>query len=279
MVLHNSYRTQADDTSVETDVFFFGLLRQRSALQRLLMGRSMMLDARRLSLCSLHQQFSDLTPTQFAVKVATAWLQDDCPFDFVPGGTDMSWIQDSTTLAVQLHRIFSTVSIPYYVTGGVAAIAYGEPRTTRGLDVVVAIAPHHIQPLVAALEARGFYVPGVDAVLNGQTTTLGITHIESISRADLMIAGSDAFAAIAFERIRHIQLPEGEALCFISPEDLVLNKIRWGAQSQSDKQWRDVLGILKVQADRLDQGYLMAWASRLGLIEEVQRALSEAGLV
>lgn len=277
MAIKDAYRTQAEDTSIETDVFFFSLLRQRSPLQRLQMGASMMRDARKLSLCGLRQRFSDLSLAQFASKVATAWLQEDCPPNFVPTGTEMTWIQDSTALAVQLHTIFSALNISYYVTGGVASITYGEPRTTRDLDIVMAIVPDNIRQLVTELEGNGFYVPGVEDVESGRMKTLGITHIESISRADLVIAGDEEFDAVKFDRRRQLQLSEGETLYFVSPEDLILNKIRWGQQSQSEKQWRDVLGVLKVQGETLDLEYLTHWARQLDLLEDLQRALSEAG--
>jgi hypothetical protein len=54
--------------------------------------------------------------------------------------------------------------------------------------------------------------------------------------------------------------------------------LQWGRQSQSEKQWRDVQGILKVQGDSLDFAYLTLWATRLDMIELIDQALIEAGL-
>ena len=272
------YRPQAIDTSIESDRFFFELLRQRSTLNRLQMAAGMMRDARRMSLASLHQRFSALTPQQFAQKVSLAWLQDDCPIGFTPHlDNEMNWIQDSTGLAAILHRVLTTIGIPYYITGGVAAIAYGEPRTTRDLDIVMEVPLTDIDRLIAALEQEGFYVPGGDDVRSGRMTTLGVTHIESISRADLLLSGSDEFDLVKFDRIREIDFPGIEALKFASAEDLILIKLRWGRQSQSEKQWRDAQGILKVQGDSLDFAYLTQWAARLDLIELLDQALIEAG--
>jgi hypothetical protein len=61
---------------------------------------------------------------------------------------------------------------------------------------------------------------------------------------------------------------------FASPEDLILSKLLWGQQTQSEKQWRDVLGIVKVQADRLDAEYLSLWAEHLGLVELLVQVLA-----
>jgi hypothetical protein len=54
--------------------------------------------------------------------------------------------------------------------------------------------------------------------------------------------------------------------------------ILWRRGSKSEKQWRDVLGILKVQALELDYGYLVAWAERLEILEPFDQVLLEAGV-
>jgi hypothetical protein len=271
------YRPQAEDTSAETDLLTFYLLRQRSACDRLRMAASLTRSARKLSLSSLRQQFGHLSPTQFAQKIALAWLQEYCPPDYIPTRDFLMWIQDSVSLAVKLHPIFEELGISYYITGGVAAISYGEPRTTQDLDLVMAISSEDIDRLTNALLQAGFYVPGVDDVKSGRMRTLQITDIESISRADLVVAGTDEFERLNFERRRVIEF-EGIALYFASPEDVILNKLRWRQRSGSEKQWRDVLGVLKVQADNLDFDYLTQWAEKLCIADALNQALTDAGI-
>lgn len=84
------------------------------------------------------------------------------------------------------------------------------------------------------------------------------------------------FELLKFQRRRVIEF-EGTALYFASPEDLILNKLRWRKQSGSEKQWRDVLGVLKVQAECLDFGYLAQGVWQLGIADELSQAL-EAGI-
>jgi hypothetical protein len=100
------YRPQADDTSVETDLLTFHLLRQRTAGERLRMAASLTRSARKLSLCSLRQQFGYLSPTQFAKKIALAWLQENCPPNYIPTGESPMWIQDSVTASHQAPSHF-----------------------------------------------------------------------------------------------------------------------------------------------------------------------------
>jgi hypothetical protein len=276
-VIKPGYRPQADDTSVETDLLTFHLLRQRTAGERLRMAASLTRSARKLSLCSLRQQFGYLSPTQFAKKIALAWLQENCPPNYIPTGESPMWIQDSVSLAIKLHPIFEELGISYYITGGVAAISYGEPRTTQDLDLVMAISPDVIDRLSDALTEAGFYVPGIDDVKSGRMRTLQIIEMESISRADLVVAGTDEFERLKFTRRRVIEF-EGTALYFASPEDVILNKLRWRQRSGSEKQWRDVLGVLKVQAENLDYGYMREWAEQLGLIDALNQAVTESGV-
>ncbi len=271
------YRPQADDTSLETDLLTFYLLRQRTAGERLRMAASLTRSARKLSLCSLRQQFGYLSPTKFAKKIALAWLQENCPPNYIPTGESPMWIQDSVSLAIKLHPIFEELGISYYITGGVAAISYGEPRTTQDLDLVMAISLDVIERLSDALTEAGFYVPGIDDVKSGRMQTLQIIEMESISRADLVVAGTDEFERLKFTRRRVIEF-EGTALYFASPEDVILNKLRWRQRSGSEKQWRDVLGVLKVQAENLDYGYMRELAEQLGLIDALNQAVTESGV-
>ncbi|WP_449420138.1 hypothetical protein [Phormidium nigroviride] len=277
-ILKPGYRSQAEDTSPEVDAFQFWLLRQRSPQQRLAMGKALNRSARQFSINCFYKRFPNLSHQEFARKLALAWLQENCHPNYIPQGNKMTWVQDSIALAAQLHPIFESLDIPYYITGGVAAIAFGEPRTTQDLDIVISIELKDISLLAIELERIGFYVPGLEDVISGRMQTLQVTHIESIARADLMITGNDEFDRIKFERRQQYEIPEGTEVYLASPEDLILNKLRWGKRSKSEKQWRDVLGILKVQAVSLDFDYLNYWADYLGLSEDLTLAIQESGL-
>jgi len=72
--------------------------------------------------------------------------------------------------------------------------------------------------------------------------------------------------------------PSGEQVYFSSPEDIILAKLLWGQRSNSEKQWRDVLAVLKVQQEALDYGYLSEWAEQLDLSDLLNQAMVEAGI-
>jgi hypothetical protein len=268
-----TYRPQSIDTSVEADRFVFQLLRGRTTGDRMAMSAALSRGARELSLMGLKRTFSELSPAEFSQKVAFIWLGHQWPEGFVQKGEPMTWIQDSLQLARQLHPIFEQANISYYITGGVAATAYGDPRTTRDLDVVLNISRSAITDLVTELEAIGFYVPGVEDILSDRMSTLQIIHQETVLQADLVIAGTENWEAIKFER-RRLE----DDLYFISPEDIILSKLRWRIQSKSEKQWQDILGVLKVQGARLDFEYVREWAKTLNVSKDLHQACQEAGL-
>lgn len=210
--------------------------------------------ARRLSLLGQHSLWPTLEGDDFGRHIAKLWTGQA----FTPGGNEMTWVQDSLGLAQQLHPIFEQAGIPYFVTGGVASAAWGEPRTTRDLDVVVIVGANR-QRLSEALERAGFLVAGLES------NTIQITHQTEITTADLIVlSGESAWEKEQFKR----RLSLG-GIWFASPEVTLLSKLRW---ADSDKQRRDIQGILKTAP--VDREYLTRWAKNLGLEQRLQNALS-----
>ena len=267
-----SYTPQAKDTSIEADKYLFKLLAQRTHEQRMAITIRYTQGGLAMSLGGLKHRFGYLDQQAFAYKVAQAWLGEHWPPGFEPKGDPMTWTQDSIRLARRLHAMFTDLKVLYYVTGGVASTTYGEPRFTIDLNLVIDVSGADLYPLVAALEADGFYVSGVDDAVSGRIKTLQITDQATIERADLVIAGNEAWDAVKFSRRQLIN-----KIYLAPPEDLILNKLRWKQHSQPEKQWRDVLGVLKVQGTGLDITYLQDWAERLGLADDLNRAVVAVG--
>ena len=74
---------------------------------------------------------------------------------------------------------------------------------------MLAVPRDALNPLVAALESAGFYVPGVNDVVAGKMRTLQVTQVATISRADLVLADSNDYEQLKFQRRRLISLPNG----------------------------------------------------------------------
>jgi hypothetical protein len=272
------YRSQSEDTSVESDAIQFHLLRQRTNAQRAEMSRKLTQWAMSTSLRGMRKA----SETTFSERFSKAILGEKWLPCLIPTTEPSMWIQDPSEIARLLHPIFEQLEIPYYITGGVAASMYGDPRTTRDMDVVVEIGRESLLELVNALEHAGFYCPpgSVEEIQQGRGRSLSVTHMETILNADLMLNADTAFDRSRMERRRLESIDEAGSLqvWICSPEDLILAKLLWRRGSQSEKQWLDVLGILKVQIENLDYPYLENWAGELGLAADLQRALTEAGI-
>ena len=105
-------------------------------------------------------------------------------------------------------------------------------------------------------------------------------HLSQAFKVDIFVFGSRAYDREAFHR--RARMPFGAELqrsAYVqTPEDVVLAKLKWyriGGEV-SDLQWRDVLGILKMQAGSLYEAYLHRWAAEEGLQDLLDRALLEA---
>jgi len=274
----NGYHPQAIDLSIESDRYQFQLLRQKTPGERFAIAAQMIRWAKTVSLRGMRKARGDLAPEYFAKSI----LQEKWTPLLTPIGDAAMWIQDPGEIARILHSVFESLNISYYITGGVCAIAYGDPRTTRDLDVVVEVERSNIMPMVDQLESAGFYCPpgAVEDIRSGRARTLSVTHRQLILNADIVLNDDTAFdrSKMARRRLEAIGLDESERYWLASPEDLILAKLLWRQQSQSEKQWRDVLGILKVQGDGLEFAYLTQWAERLDLIELLDRAMRAAGI-
>ena len=274
------YRSQAADTNIDADIYLFARLCQLSLKQRVEMAASHDRGIKKLCLAGIKSRNRSAPLEEIRLYFARAVLGEKFLPGFQPtGGDETVWIQDSITSAGELHQILESVNIPYYVSGGVASSIHGEPRSTPNLDLVISNLTKTFW-LVTTLEAAGYYCPAgvVEDLQRGREGLLNITHTETIANADLYVTDTSAFATSQMVRRQLLDVEGMPAFWVISPEDLVLQKLAWGRGSQSEKQWRDVLGILKLQAENLDYEYLAQWADNLGLLDFLSQAFSEAGV-
>jgi hypothetical protein len=172
--------------------------------------------------------------------------------------------------------------VHYFLGGSVASALYGEARSTRDVDFVAALLSHHVEPFLAAL-GDGFYADATairDAV--AARRSFNVIHLDTMVKVDIFVFKADPFGRSQFERRTPRQLSQDDpaSIYVASAEDTVLAKLQWYREGGgvSDRQWTDVLGVLKVQGATLDRAYLKEWARDLGLTGLLRRALDDAGL-
>lgn len=185
-------------------------------------------------------------------------------------------------VALRVGTALDALGVPWIVGGSVASSIYGVPRATQDVDLVAALRRIHAGPLSRALQDE-FYIDA-DAVLDAtlRFACFNVVHLESLTKVDVFVPRGDALSAAQIARRQMIQIGDSpaETLPVLSAEDTVLQKLRWYniGERVSERQWRDVLGVLKVRAGALDEEYLKRQAEGAGLGELLAQALADAAV-
>jgi hypothetical protein len=176
-------------------------------------------------------------------------------------------------LLVEAIGYLEAAGIPYMITGSVASSFHGEPRATRDLDIVIDPAPAALGRLVDDLRTGGFYVDrdAAEDALRDRTQFNAI-GAEAI-KVDFIIRRDRPFSIAEFHRRERVELL-GSPGFIARVEDVILAKLEWAAETDSERQLRDVAGMLAVAGDTLDQIYLTTWAKNLGVEPGLQRVLN-----
>jgi hypothetical protein len=161
--------------------------------------------------------------------------------------------------------------VEYLIGGAIAEWAWGEPRATQDLDLVVNIPIKSINKLSKELEKRDMLIPAeiiLDAIVEDRADIpLNAIHMHSGLKADLYpVREGDELRESAFRRRQRVDYGPPIGKVYIhSPEDLILYKLIYFGLSQQSKHSRDIAAILKSKKDELDLNYIEEWVTRLGL--------------
>lgn len=178
-----------------------------------------------------------------------------------------------------IHAL-DALGVPFYIGGSLASSTHGIARSTLDTDVVVAMEPHHVDALVERLSSA-YYIP-IDRLRSAaiDKSSCNLIHLTTMFKIDLFVSTGRPFDRSALDRARPLPLDEGSdplTVPMATAEDTVLAKLEWFRRGGevSERQWSDVVGVLKVNSD-VDQNYLRDWANSLGVTDLLERALMDA---
>jgi hypothetical protein len=188
----------------------------------------------------------------------------------------MSTRVDPIAVALRVTRVLDALGIAHSIGGSIASSFAGEPRSTVDIDVVAALAATDVAAFVAAL-SPDFYVDedAVRRAVRGHTS-VNLIDNATMFKVDVFIAGGTVVDAEQLQRRLVVAVGDGMELPIHTPEDILLQKLRWfrlGGEV-SDRQWRDILAIVRVQGERLDRAYLDRQAARLGVEDLLDHVLA-----
>lgn len=168
------------------------------------------------------------------------------------------------TVLLALLELLEKNGVDYFVTGSFASSLHGVPRMTQDADVVVRASLKQLLELSRQI-SDDFYV-SEEAIHEAveKERMFNIIHFREGFKFDLIPLKRNMFEQTQFDRRIGVKW-EGKKIYFSSAEDIILAKLKWSVESDSDRQRRDAGGIIEVQGEKLDWKYLESWAAKLKL--------------
>jgi len=175
---------------------------------------------------------------------------------------------EPSDLVAAAAAVLDRLGIEYLITGSMASIVYGEPRFTNDVDIAIRATPDQAARLAQAFPEPNFYASS-EAARDAATrhTQFNVIHPASGFKIDFMVPKDDDFNRSRFTRGRALPVTAESSAIYASPEDVIIRKLQYYKLGGSDKHLRDIRGIIKTSSERIDLGYITAWASREGVSE------------
>jgi hypothetical protein len=188
-----------------------------------------------------------------------------------PGEQKIRTMKSEKEIFLEVINTLEHLNIPYMIGGSVAAIAYGEPRLTLDMDVIVKINAEQAKKLSNSF-GQEYYV-SLDSILDALASHghFNIIQSEAGVKVDFYVLQDDPFSQSEFSRKCREAFDQTKEAVFVSAEDVILKKLEWFKLGQSQKHLEDIKGILKISGTKLDCQYINEWASKLGVQETWNR--------
>lgn len=157
--------------------------------------------------------------------------------------------------------------IDYCITGGYAVSVWGSPRSTIDIDLITGLKPSQVQLLIKAIApGKGAYLDE-EAIREAISTGGEFNYIPADAplKVDFWVITEENKAGTQELRRKRKELFEGQEVFFISPEDLILSKLRWARMSKSTRHAEDIRSVLSASSGNLDLDYLKGEAAAQGL--------------
>ncbi len=180
-------------------------------------------------------------------------------------------MEEELKLLKDICNKLDNARIEYMLTGSFAMAFYSTPRMTRDIDIIIKVSPKDIHQIIDLFK-NDFYISqaAVEEALKN-TTMFNIIHNDTVMKIDFIIRKNEEYRVNEFLRRQKISIDD-TLISVVSPEDLILSKLFWAKDSNSELQLRDVRAI-KAAVKNIDDDYIKKWAKKLNLESILKKVL------
>jgi hypothetical protein len=177
-------------------------------------------------------------------------------------------MQNEIDIVRDVSQRLDRAGVAYMLTGSMAMNYYAQPRMTRDIDIVIALAPADAQKIVDIF--RPDYYISEEAVRDSISaeSIFNLIHNESIIKVDCIVRKNTPYRHFEFDRRKQIEI-DNFSTWIASKEDLIISKLFWTKDSGSEMQMRDVKNLVATGCDNV---YIEKWTKELGLSKLWQEA-------
>lgn len=176
----------------------------------------------------------------------------------------------------RIIALLDAAAIPSMLAGSFASTFHGTPRATQDVDLVIDPTRESLEALLSRLPAEQYYVSaGAARDALARRSQFNVVDLTTGWKVDLIVRRGRPFSREEFRRRQRAEVL-GAVLFVATPEDTVIAKLEWAALGDSERQVRDVAGVVAVKGEALDRAYIEKWASELGVLEIWRRAVALA---
>ena len=180
-----------------------------------------------------------------------------------------------------LTDVLDRLGLTWYVGGSVASTVHGRFRATNDVDVIAELREEHAAALRAALESDHYVDEDSIREAVHHRSSFNLVHFATGLKIDVFVAADSEYEAGV--RARRVSEPIGDSagarrIWVASAEDTILAKLTWYRRGggTSERQWRDIRGVIELRGAELDVEYLRRWAPVLGVDDLLEEALMRA---
>jgi hypothetical protein len=168
----------------------------------------------------------------------------------------------------KVTEIFDKMNIEYMVVGSKASIFYGEPRFTNDIDIVADIRLEQVKKFIKQFPLGEFYI-SEDAMKQAIRDRMMFNIICPAAgiKVDVFIPKKEPLAKIEMAKRKLLPLTKNISAYCAPPEYVILKKLEYYKQGESEKHLRDICSMLKISGDIINKKYISEWAEKLGVTE------------